>query len=133
VYGARDADGIELYWGKHSGPMAQKRVDDHRRRDAEFMRHATHVEIDRVPLDGILDTERIRIEKANDGDGTVFNRQHNADGWADRYYDGHSTRWDPDEVPRPDAAAARRARAANHAGYVGRHAQQRRNQSRCGE
>jgi hypothetical protein len=48
--------------------------------DAESELPATHIDIDRVPVEGILDAERIRIEKAKDGQGTVFNRNNNGQG-----------------------------------------------------
>ena len=63
--------------------------------------------------------EQQPIKNANGGQRTVFNRIYNDEGWAEAYYDGHSTR-DRSDEPDPDAAERRSARAAGNLEYEDR-------------
>jgi hypothetical protein len=54
----------------------------YRRADAEFTRRATYIDIDRVPAEGILDAERIRM-KGQRRSGTGFNDHPNGQGLHD--------------------------------------------------
>jgi len=120
IYEFKDDDGIGTYTGKHGGRESLgTRINRHFGLDAEHSRHADSVQAHAAHPDDLDYEEQQAIKNANDGQGTVFNKIHNDEGWAEAYYEGYSTR-DRSDEPDPDAAERRNARAAGNLEYENR-------------
>lgn len=127
IYDAHDRDGVDLYVGKTDSPDPHRRLREHMRDDAEWLRHAEGGRYYRTHRDDLDHEERIRTKAANGGDGTVFNHTYNGQSnvpyrqdFIERYYDGYSTRYDTSEVPSWRAQRDRKARAEDHPSYQSR-------------
>ncbi len=122
VYELEDDDNLTTYVGKNKGESLRSmntRINRHFGLDAEHSRHATQVYGRMVHPDDLDHEEQMSIKNANDGQGPVFNKQHNDGGWADVYSGGHNRRDGTDDVDA-EAAARRRERASNNYEYEAR-------------
>ena len=138
IYQAKAARDLDLYIGQHDGPNPFTRLAQHEKGDAEWMRHVKLVYLDDVNRDDLNHEEEIRIKSANNGDGTIFNNEFNGQrnvpyyqDYAERFYDGYSTRYDKSEVPSTKDRRDRKAAAEDHPSYVSR-ARRRRQRKKSG-